>query len=621
VEFAVSGAASALPELPREPATGPGGEPTSSGSEGAPLLAVEVTNQPPAPAIPGYEILGFIGSGGQGDVYRARHIGLDRTVALKVIRDSQGDGQQHLARFRREARVIARLDHANIVRVHGFDDCAGRLFLSMEYLAGGSLKDRLDRQGSYPTSDAVVLLLALAAAVEHAHKQGIVHRDLKPGNVLFTAEGQAKIVDFGLAKVLNDASSMQTQTGAVLGSPSYMAPEQAAGKISQIGPATDVYALGAILYELIAGRPPFTGESWLDTLDRVRFQQAVPPSRWRRDVPPHLEQICLKCLEKDPDQRFPSAAALVQALKEFVPGHDDASSSTSPSQGPLPQPDPPESKPKASQTGEDTVTAGKHVGAEQHGGYQLIRPIRAGAFGEVWSAVAPGGIKAAVKIHYRPVAADAPELRALDLIKNLNHPYLLKTQAWWVEDGRLHVAMELAEGSLRGRLRKGRTRGTTAIPLARLLTHVCEAAEALDYMHGRGLIHRNITPDNILLVQGHVKIGDFSMVCEASAAANADARAAGYMAPESFRDRITPQSDQYGLAATYAELRLGRRPFPARTTLAQAMSDALDGSPDLGDLNQAEKKVLRKALAKDAAHRYPNCREFAAALTTAAHES
>src|SRR5262249_15417895 len=149
-------------------------------------------------------------------------------------------------------------------------------------------KDRLDRQGPYPTSDAVVLLLALAAAVEHAHKQGIVHRDLKPGNVLFTAEGQAKIVDFGLAKGLNDPSSMQTQTGAVLGSPSYMAPEQAAGKISQIGPATDVYALGAILYELIAGRPPFTGESWLDTLDRVRFQQAVPPSRWRQDVPPRL---------------------------------------------------------------------------------------------------------------------------------------------------------------------------------------------------------------------------------------------------------------------------------------------------------------------------------------------
>jgi serine/threonine protein kinase len=565
------------------------------------------------PPIAGYEILGFIGSGGQGDVYRARHIGLDRTVALKVLRDSPGDGQSHLARFRREARVIARLDHANIVRVHSFDESGGRLILCMEHLAGGSLKDRLDGQGPFATKDAVSLLVELSAAVEHAHQDGIVHRDLKPGNVLFTEEGLAKIVDFGLAKVLNDASSMQTQTGAVLGSPSYMAPEQASGKISQIGPATDVYALGAILYELLAGRPPFSGESWLDTLDRVRFQQPVPPSRWRADLPPRLEQICLKCLEKSPDQRFPSASALVQALQEFVAGSENEGSILPPAGG-LPSH---LIAPKTSRSIEETLTEGKRIGTDERGGYQLIRRIKAGAFGEVWNAVAAGGIKAAVKIHYRPVEAGAPELKALDLIKNLNHPYLLKTQAWWVEGGRLHVAMELAEGSLRGRLRKGRPRGPAAIPLPRLLTHMREAAEALDYLHSRGLIHCNVTPDNVLVVQGHVKIGDFSMVQEASALATDASRTAGPMAPESFRDRILPQSDQYGLAATYAELRLGRRPFPARTTLALAMADALDGSPDLGDLDKAEKIVLRKALAKEPTHRYPSCHDFAAALTTA----
>jgi serine/threonine protein kinase len=469
------------------------------------------------------------------------------------------------------------------------------------------------------------LVVALAAAVEHAHEKGIVHRDLKPGNVLFTAEGQAKIVDFGLAKVLNESSSMQTHTGAVLGSPSYMAPEQASGKISQIGPPTDVYALGAILYELLAGRPPFLGESWLDTLDRVRFQQAVPPSRWRPDMPPRLEQICLKCLEKASDRRFAGAAELVQALQRFAAGDENAPGVTEPGldsrRGGVPHPEKWESKPSARRSGEDALAADKRAPAEQHGGYQLIRRIRAGVFGEVWSAVAPGGIKAAVKIHYRPVDADAPELKALDLIKNLNHPYLLKTQAWWIEDGRLHVAMELAEGSLRGRLRKGRPRGTTAIPLPRLLTHVGEAAEALDYMHARGLIHRNITPDNILLVQGHVKIGDFSMVCEGTASSSVGSRAVGYLAPETFRDQVTPQSDQYGLAATYAELRLGRRPFPARTTLAEAMTDAVDGSPDLGDLDKAEKKVLRKALAKDPTDRYPTCREFASALTGAVLKS
>ncbi|HMF15449.1 MAG TPA: serine/threonine-protein kinase, partial [Gemmataceae bacterium] len=269
------------------------------------------------PKIPGYELLGFVGSGGQGDVYRARHLGLDHVVALKILRDSHGTGREQLARFRREAHVIARLDHPGIVRIHGFDESDGRFFLSMEYLAGGSLKDRMGRPDFDSPKTGVDLLTALAAAMDHAHQKGIVHRDLKPGNVLFTLEGRPKIVDFGVAKVLNESPGQQTRTGAVLGSPSYMAPEQAAGKISQIGPATDVYALGAILYEVLAGRPPFVGESWLDTLDRVRFQSVEPPSRWRPGVPRELERICLRCLEKVPDRRYTSAAQLGEALQRL----------------------------------------------------------------------------------------------------------------------------------------------------------------------------------------------------------------------------------------------------------------------------------------------------------------
>src|SRR5262249_38766238 len=187
---------------------------------------------------------------------------------------------------------------------------------------GGSLKDRLGRPGFYSAKTAVELLAALAAAVDHAHQKGIVHRDLKPGNVLFTLEERPKIVDFGVAKVLNESSGQQTRTGAVLGSPSYMAREQAAGKISQGGPATDVYALGAILYELLAGRPPFVGESWLDTLDRVRFQPVEPPSRWRPGVPPELERICLRCLEKAPNMRYPSAAEFGLALGRFTSSNE-----------------------------------------------------------------------------------------------------------------------------------------------------------------------------------------------------------------------------------------------------------------------------------------------------------
>ena len=240
------------------PAAGPRSQPTTAGSGAAPHPLGDSSGRV-LPKIPGYELLGFVGSGGQGDVYRARHLGLDHVVALKILRDSHGTGRDQLARFRREAHVIARLDHPGIVRIHGFDESDGRFFLSMEYLAGGSLKDRMGRPDFDLPKTGVELVVALAAAMDHAHQKGIVHRDLKPGNVLFTLEGRPKIVDFGVAKVLNESPGQQTRTGAVLGSPSYMAPEQAAGKISQIGPATDVYALGAILYEVLAGRPPFVG--------------------------------------------------------------------------------------------------------------------------------------------------------------------------------------------------------------------------------------------------------------------------------------------------------------------------------------------------------------------------
>jgi serine/threonine protein kinase len=572
----------------------PGGQPTSSGPPGA---------TPPAdaeqlPAVSGYEILGVIGSGGQGVVYQARHIGLDRIVALKILRDSQESGPEQGARFRREARVIARLDHPNIVRIYGFDESAGRLFLSMEYLGGGSLKDRLGRQGPFSAKDAVELLLALVPAVEHAHQKGVVHRDLKPGNVLFTAEGDARIVDFGVAKIFDDSAGQHTRTGAILGSPSYMAPEQAAGKTSQVGPATDIYALGAILYEMLTGRPPFSGESWLDTLDRVRFQPVAPLSRWRADVPGNLERICLKCLEKAPEQRYPNAAALAAALQQFVSAApvDDS-------------PQPRRSRPElAALSAQETVVSE---------GYRLLRPIHAGALGEIWSAAAPGGITVAVKIYYQPVEQDQHHKRALDLVKNLNHPYLLKTHAYWVNDGRLHVAMELADSSLRKRLKRFRRQRQAGIPPAALLTYLKETAEALDYLHDQGLIHCNITPDSILLLKGHVKVGDFSLVCDGAESNRASGGALVYMSPEQYRDVVTPHSDQYSLAITYVELRRDRRPFPARTTVVDAMMDAVEGSPDLGDLGKAEKAVLLKALAKDAAQRFPSCRDFAAALATA----
>src|SRR5262249_52925715 len=213
---------------------------------------------------------------------------------------------------------VARLHHPGIVQVYEVGEQAGCPYLALEFVSGGSLAQQLGG-APVPPRRAAQLLLDLARAVQHAHEQGIVHRDLKPANVLMTPAGVVKVTDFGLAKLL-DVEQGQTQTGAVLGSPSYMAPEQAEGKVRAIGPATDVYALGAILYELLTGRPPFLGASALETLEQVRTHDPAPPQALQPKVPEDLATICLKCLEKIPAQRYLSAAALAHDLDQFLRG-------------------------------------------------------------------------------------------------------------------------------------------------------------------------------------------------------------------------------------------------------------------------------------------------------------
>jgi serine/threonine-protein kinase len=215
---------------------------------------------------PGYEILGELGRGGMGVVYKARQIGLDRIVALKVVLHAGHAGSDARTRFQNEARAIARLQHSNIVAIHDIGDAGGAPYFSMEYCAGGSLSRRL-AQGPMEPRQAAELVRTLALAVQAAHDQQVIHRDLKPANILLTADGTPKVADFGLAR-RTDATG-QTASGAILGTPSYMAPEQARGKTREVGPATDVYALGAILYECLTGKPPFHEDSAVDTLMAV----------------------------------------------------------------------------------------------------------------------------------------------------------------------------------------------------------------------------------------------------------------------------------------------------------------------------------------------------------------
>jgi WD40 repeat protein/tRNA A-37 threonylcarbamoyl transferase component Bud32 len=254
-----------------------------------------------------------------GVVYRARQTKLNRLVALKMILRGELAGPQELARFQREAEAVAQLQHPNIVQIHEVGElCDGRPFFSFELIEGGSLAQKI-RGTPQPIPEAVALVETLARAIHTAHQQGIIHRDLKPANVLLTADNQPKITDFGLAKRL-DQYSGHTASGAIVGTPSYMAPEQVGGSRYKVGPAADVYALGTILYELLTGRPPFVAETPGETFLQVQNEEPVSPSLLRPKLPRDLETICLTCLAKSPPQRYGSALELAEDLKRFQAG-------------------------------------------------------------------------------------------------------------------------------------------------------------------------------------------------------------------------------------------------------------------------------------------------------------
>jgi formylglycine-generating enzyme required for sulfatase activity len=268
----------------------------------------------PLPEVAGYAILDILGSGGMGVVYQAEQLALRRVVALKMILHGDYVGEDQRRRFQAEAEAIAALQHPHIVQVHEVGEHNGLPYFSLEYCAGGSLDKQLDGT-PWEAKRAAALVQTLAGAVEAAHQHGLVHRDLKPGNVLLTADGTPKVTDFGLVKRLDMPG--QTQTGPVMGTPSYMAPEQA-GPSGEVGPAADVYALGAILYELLTGRPPFKAARPMDTVFQVLYADPVPVRQLQPKVPRDLETICHKCLEKEPHRRYGSAAALAADLVRFL---------------------------------------------------------------------------------------------------------------------------------------------------------------------------------------------------------------------------------------------------------------------------------------------------------------
>jgi serine/threonine protein kinase len=509
---------------------------------------------PPLPDVPGYDVLAFVDAGGQGDVFKARHIRLDRIVALKMLRDAASQDTVQRTRFLREGKLAARLDHPHIIRVYDFEEHAGRFCISMEFAENGSLKTRLERHGPLAVPEAAALVLALARALEHAHIQGIIHRDIKPSNVLFMSDGTAKIADFGLAKRMDHQSSEVTRPHAIMGTAGYMAPEQATGKVRQVGPATDVWALGAILYESLTGLPPFEGESWLDTLDQVRFHPPVPPRQRRPGIPAALEAICLKCLNKAIADRYPSARALAADLGHFLANE------------PL---------------SETTVIAETMPVVP---GYEVMQKVGDGPLSTVYLGRQTEGARLVALRLPRGVPPLSPDELARvgnDIVDAayLANPNIVTLLDYGNVNGLPYLVLSWEE---RGNLAQAMERPLAWTEAAALVEVLARAAHAA---HGRGLVHGNLKPGNILLGRsgglsigslGVPRIEDFAWAklrCDLlPLASEAPPSDEGYRAPE---ETPEPRSDVYALGGVLYYLLYHQPPARRASTPSIAVPSGL----------------------------------------------
>ncbi|HVJ79735.1 MAG TPA: serine/threonine-protein kinase, partial [Planctomycetia bacterium] len=492
-----------------------------------------------------------LGRGGMGIVYGARQQEPDRLVALKLIRDGALASPSQRARFRIEAEAAARLQHPGVVAIHEVGSHDGAPYFTMEYVAGGTLESFLSCRPQ-PPREAAAFVAALARAVAHAHAEQVVHRDLKPANILLAtadgepprtlADGRPKIADFGLAKRLDAESTAWTQDGAILGTAGYMAPEQAAGELGAIGPPTDIHALGAILYALVSGRPPFQADSWRGTLDLVLHDDAVPPSRLLAEVPRDLEVICLKCLEKEPGARYARAEDLAADLDNFLAG--------------------------AAVTAAPPDAARRIARRARRDDFELGARLGRGPRSVVYQATA-GVLKQPVAVKVFNVglvnrrAWDERLARDAEHRAAIAHPQLVPIlrAGWW--SGAPFVATELApHGCLANRLAKG------ALPPADAVRLVERVAELVAYLHRQGLTHGNLKPSNVLLGPDDVpRLVDFQLtggMFLAAPSSAEDAAAAPWLPPENLRDpdsEAKQYTDFYGLGALLYACLAGRPPF------------------------------------------------------------
>jgi serine/threonine protein kinase len=517
------------------------------------------------PQIPGFEIVEELGRGGMGVVFKARRTDSGQLVAVKMIRDGVLASRQQRDRFRIETEAVARMQHTNIIHIHEVGEHAGRPYFVMELVEGVALDKYLAGQ-PWPARPAAELVRILALAVQHAHDRMIVHRDLKPANILLQVgngergmgnEPQArsslpgrhssfpipKITDFGLAKRLDADSTAWTVEGVVLGTPAYMAPEQAAGHVDAVGPAVDIYALGVILYEALTGRPPFRGISRDEVIRQVLQDGPEPPSTLQPSVAPDLETICLKCLDKDPVARYPTALGLAEDLERFLEGKPV--SAVAP--GPL------------EQLTRRAARDGYHIVGE--GGRGPASTVYQAQFGRLQQPVA-------LKVYARGICTreewEARLRQDAERWSTLAHPQLALVQqfGWW--DGAPFVTREyVPQGSLADKI-AGRP-----WPVRPALELVGQLGVIIAYLHRQGVIHGNLKPSNVLLAaDGIPRLTDLrftgGLFQQPVAGSQRIAAGLAYLAPESAVDpdaEPRPHADIYGLGCILYELLTARPPF------------------------------------------------------------
>jgi serine/threonine protein kinase len=551
------------------------------------------------PSVSGYEILQEVDTGGMGVVYRARHLRFDLPVALKMIRMGAHASAHDLARFHREARAVAALNHPGVVRIYDYGEHNGLPYFSMEWAEGGSLADRL-RGGAIQPEEAARLVETLARSMHYVHECGIIHRDLKPANVLLTADGVTRIADFGLARRLGDDPGL-TITGMVMGTASYMAPEQAEGK-KEVGRGADVYGLGAILYEALTGRPPFRAPTRELTILQVLADEPEPPSQLRKEVPRELEAVCLKCLEKNPARRYHSAEELADDLRRFLVG--------------------------------EPVSVGTATILDWHErwargvGYEVLDLVACGRTGFLYKArqLSLNRLVALKLLPFRShdnPAAVAHFRREAEAIARLHHPNIVQIYDFGERGGQPYFTMEFVEGSS-----VAEQYPDTPMAPRKAAALVATLARTMHYAHQRGVIHCALKPGSVLLSPtGTLKVSNFGLArllgeAEVEAKRGADdRRLASYMAPELVEGRSLaagPGADVYALGALLFKLLTGQPPFLGDTLQATREQVLHQEAPSPGHLQPGIppdlEAICLRCLRKDPTQRYLSAQDLAERL-------